>query len=218
MKLRPLIISIIIIFIFLPAVYARMTEAEKDEFDDLQSLVDRNSRMTEKQMQRWEELFLKDPEVMERIRQESIKKWKDSVRDQGGILNEPQIDSQAEKQWQHFLETKDAKIRDLNEKNVVILLDKIREACRIAKQQDEKYPSSLNSLLVNNSSIIEPELFKKVDQNYSIRYEKIVESYRVFAFPRSPGITGQKIFLLDENDIFFTQDGSVPTPNSNKLL
>ncbi len=199
-------------------VFAGLTQSEVAELERLQVLVENNAQISEEQIQRWEKLLIKDPEILKKQRQKAIDSWKDSVKSKGGEIDEQSIDQQSEDQWVDFLEKKDKKLMDFNEKNVVILLRKIRNICSAMIGEKKEYPSDLNTILINSSKIIEPAFFKGVKKIYSIRYEKTYDSYRVLAIPRNQGITGTKAFLLYDNVIFFTLDGKTPTPTSNRLL
>ncbi|MFH1061301.1 MAG: chitobiase/beta-hexosaminidase C-terminal domain-containing protein [Candidatus Omnitrophota bacterium] len=204
--------------VFTLNVFAGLSEAERDELQRLQVLVEKNAEISEGQMQRWEELLLKDPDNLKKIRQKEINKWADSLRAQGKEVDQVSIDRQSEAQWQDFLKEKDKKLMALNENNMVLLLGQIRDACRILNQKEEAYPADLNTLMLNNQTIIEPALEIKLKKIYSIRYEKTYDSYRVFAFPLDAENKGNKKFLLDKDIIYFTLDGSTPTLQSNRIL
>jgi len=205
-------------FIFVLNVFAGLTESERSELKQLQLLVEKNADMSEAQMQRWEELLLKDPDNLKKLRQKEIDKWKAELRAEGEQIDQSNIDRQLESEWNDFLVEKDEKIINLNEQNVVLFLRKIRDFCRIEKQNKVEYPLDLNTLILDNNSSIESELYSKIKKIYKIQYEKIFENYRVWAFPLESGKTGRKSFLLENNTIFFTLDGSKPTLNSNRIL
>lgn len=207
-----------IYFILSFNVFAGLSEAERDELGRLQVLVEKGLDISEEQMQRWEELLFKDPDNLKKIRQKEIDKWTDSLRAQGKEIDQSSIDRQTESDWQDFLKQKDAKLMALNESNVVVLLNQIRNACLFIKQKEEPYPADLNTLILNNQSIIKLGLFEKFKKTYSIKYERTDNNYRVFGFPIEQGKTGNKIFLLENEIIFFTLDGSTPTFQSNRIL
>ncbi len=199
-------------------VFAGLTQAEKSELDKLQSLVEKNAELSEHQMQRWEELLLKDPDNLKTIRQKEIEKWKDELRAQGKEFDQVGIDRKLEREWKDFLVEKDKKQMNLNEQNIVLFLRQIRDVCSKEKQEKGAYPADLNTLMLKNTEFISPDLFAKVKKIYSIRYEKTSENYRVLAYPITAGQTGIKRFLLNDEIIFFTVDGSIPTLNSNRIL
>ncbi|MBU1087440.1 MAG: hypothetical protein KKD05_07970 [Candidatus Omnitrophica bacterium] len=205
-------------FVFTANVFAGLTEAERYEMEKLQVLVEKNAEMSQGQMQRWEELILKDPDNLRKIRQKEIEKWKDAQRAEGKEIDQVGIERKLETEWNDFLLEKNKKIINLNEQNVVLFLKQIRDACRIENQNKQTYPQDLNTLILNSQANIEPEFYAKIKKIYNIRYKKTVENYQVLAFPLNPGQSGNKNFLLDSENIFFTIDGSLPTLNSHKIL
>jgi hypothetical protein len=204
--------------IFSQNVFAGLTEAERTELDRLQRLVENNIQLSEEQTQRWEELLLKDPDNLKKIRQKEIDKWADDQRAQGKEIDRRSIERQEESQWQDFLKQKDKRLVNLNENNLVVFLRQVRDVFQVITRKAESYPRDLNALILKYPEIIDSGLYAKIKKVYSIRYEQTNDSYHLWAFPLNPGTSGSKNFLLNNQVIFFTIDGSTPTPESNRIL
>jgi len=207
-----------IFFISALNVFAGLSQAEKSELDKLQSFIESNSELSETQMLRWEELLLKDPDNLKKIRQKEIDKWKDEQKAQGVEFDQVGINRSLEREWKDFLVEKDKKQINSNEQHVVVFLRQVRDGLYKEKQAKDVYPADLNRLILRNIEFIDQVLVDKVHKIYSIKYEKTSENYRIFAYPLIPGQSGIKRFLLNDEIIFFTVDGSIPTLNSNRLL
>jgi len=200
-------------------IWARLSDAERQEFEQLQEEINANEDVAEEKLERWEELLLKDPELLQQLRQQAIDAWKKEAKTQGQKIDETRFEKENKRQWNQFLQKRSEKIVEANERAAVELLRAIRQACAQYKAENKEYPAQLADMINERPSLLNARLVEKAKQGYAFEYTRRGRRYSVLARPKVSGSTGVRVFLLDgEGMIRFTLDGSIPTPQSRLLL
>jgi len=218
-KFLTVIFSIMFLCNITSSAFSGLNNEELKELEILDEQIKNNPDITESELARWEELLVKDPEVLKRRRQQAINNWKYTAKSQGEQIDEEAVDAQSEQDWNKFLDTKRAYALESNERAAVDFLRNLKIALNNYYQDNAEYPGTLEEVPRVYPKILTKRTFQKVKVAYKFQYQSIGDSFSVLLRPKVLGSTGNKLFFLDNSGVIrFTLDGTIPTPRSYPIF